>query len=185
MLEPWSAVILAGGRGAGLGGVDKAGVEVGGRTLLEWALDAVADAREVVVVGDPVPTERPVTFTRESPRFGGPAAGLLAGVDALLRPTPYVAVVAVDMPRLTMATLRRLVEAAVDHDGAALVGPDGRRQLVMVLSSARLQEVRPEPEAQHDLAVRRLLAPLELVEVPAVGGEHRDVDTWADLRDLG
>lgn len=59
-----------GGRGSRLDGVDKAGIEVGGRTLLEWALDAVIDAREVVVVGDPVPTERPVTFTRESPRYG-------------------------------------------------------------------------------------------------------------------
>src|SRR3954453_12348291 len=118
MWQPWSAVVLAGGRGARLDGVDKAGIEVGGRTLLEWALDAVVDAREVVVVGDPVPTERPGTFTRESPRYGGPAAGLLTGLDALLEVPAYVAVVAVDMPRLTMGTLRRLTEAASGRDGA-------------------------------------------------------------------
>lgn len=184
MLEPWSAVILAGGRAAGLGGVDKAGVEIGGRTLLEWVLDAVVDAREVVVVGEPVPTERPVTFTRESPRYGGPAAGLLTGLDALLAPAPYVAALAVDMPQLTMATLRRLTEAAAGHDGAVLVGPDGRRQLAMVLSTERLRQVRPDVEAQHNLAMRRLLEPLALVEVPSVGAEHRDVDSWEDLRDL-
>lgn len=185
MLLPWSAVVLAGGRGARLDGVDKAGVEVAGRTLLAWALDAVVDAREVVVVGDPVPTERPVTFTRESPRYGGPAAGLLTGVDALLTVPAYVAVVAVDMPRLTMGTMRRLTDAAADEDGAVLVGPDGRRQLALVVSTARLDEIRPDHEHQHDLALWRLLAPLDLVEVPAVGDEHRDVDTWADLRDLG
>jgi molybdopterin-guanine dinucleotide biosynthesis protein A len=185
MLLPWSAVVLAGGRGARLDGVDKAGIEIGGRTLLARALDAVADAREVVVVGDPVPTERPVTFTRESPRYGGPAAGLLTGVDALVDLPAYVAVLAVDMPRLTMSTLRRLTDAAVDRDGAVLVGPDGRRQLALVVSAARLQEIRPDHEHQHDLALWRLLAPLDLVEVPSLGDEHRDVDTWADLRDLG
>jgi molybdopterin-guanine dinucleotide biosynthesis protein A len=190
VLLPWSAVVLAGGRGARLDGVDKAGVEIGGRTLLEWVLDAVVDAREVVVVGDQVPTERPVTFTRESPRYGGPAAGLLTGLDALLDVPAYVAVVAVDMPRLTMATMRRLTEAALteaasDCDGAVLVGPDGRRQLAVVVSAARLQQVRPDHEHQHDLPLWRLLAPLDLVEVPAVGDEHRDIDTWSDLRDLG
>ena len=43
-----------------------------GRTLLERALDALLDAAEVVVVGEPVPTSRPVTFTRESPRVRRP-----------------------------------------------------------------------------------------------------------------
>ena len=184
MLLPWSAVVLAGGRAARLGGVDKAGIEIGGRTLLAWALDAVVDAREVVVVGDPVPTERPVTFTRESPRYGGPAAGLLTGIDALLDLPAYVAVVAVDMPRLTMGTLRRLTEAGSGRDGAVLVGPDGRRQLALVVSSERLQGVRPDHEHQHDLALWRLLAPLDLVEVSSLGEEHRDLDSWADLRDL-
>ncbi|MFI2707925.1 molybdenum cofactor guanylyltransferase, partial [Nocardioides sp. CER28] len=167
-----------------LDGVDKAGIEVGGRTLLEWALDAVVDAREVVVVGDPVPTERPVTFTRESPRYGGPAAGLLTGVDALLDPPAYVAAVAVDMPRLTMGTLRRLTDAADGRDGSVLVGPDGRRQLALVVATSRLREIRPDHEHQHDLALWRLLGPLDLAEVAAVGDEHRDVDTWTDLRDL-
>lgn len=184
MLEPWAAVVLAGGRGAGLGGVDKAGIELGGRSLLEWALDAVIDAREVVVVGDPVPTERPVTFTRESPRFGGPSAGLLTGLDALLVRTPYLGVLAVDMPRVTHATFRRLHAAAEGGDGAVLVGPDGRRQVCYVLSTARLQQVRPSFEDQHDLPLRRLLEPLTLVEVASQGEEHRDVDSWEDLRDL-
>lgn len=187
MLEPWAAIVLAGGRGAGLGGVDKAGIELRGRSLLEWALDAVIDAREVVVVGDPVPTERPVTFTRESPRFGGPSAGLLTGLDALLARTPYLGVLAVDMPRVTHTTFRRLFDAATEApgvDGAVLVGPDGRRQLCYVLSTSRLEDVRPPFEDQHDLALRRLLEPLTLVEVPSMGEEHRDIDSWEDLRDL-
>lgn len=180
----FTAIVLAGGVAARLDGADKASVEVDGRTLLTWALDAVLDAAEVVVVGDPVPTHRPVTFTREDPRHGGPVAALLTGRDALLDPRGVVAVLACDMPFLTTATFRRLRDAAVGHDGAALVGPDGRRQLAMVLAVDRLDAVRPGLEEQHNLALHRLLAPLDLVEVPAEGREHRDVDTWADLRDL-
>lgn len=179
-----SAVVLAGGTASRLGGADKASIEVAGRTLLARALDALVDADEVVVVGDPVPTERPVTFCRESPRYGGPVAALLTGVDALQHPPRALAVLAVDMPHVTPATFRRLTEAAADHDGAVLVGPDERRQLALVLDAGRLAAVRPNHEGQHGMAVRRLLAPLDLAEVAATGHEHRDVDTWTDLRDL-
>ena len=182
--EPFSAVILAGGVAARLDGADKASVELHGRTLLAWALDAVMDAVEVVVVGDPVPTERPVTFTREDPRHGGPVAALLTGRDALLRPRRWVAVLACDMPYLTAHTFQRLRTAAQGGDGAVLVGPDGRRQLTLVLDVDRLDAVRPGHEEQHGLALHRLIGPLGLVEVAAEGREHRDVDTWTDVRDL-
>jgi molybdopterin-guanine dinucleotide biosynthesis protein A len=184
MTTPFSAVVLAGGVAARLDGADKASVELHGRTLLAWALDAVMDAAEVVVVGDPVPTHRPVTFTREDPRHGGPVAALLTGRDALLDPRGTVAVLACDMPYLSPQTFQRLRAAAVGHDGAVLIGPDGRRQLAMVLDVDRLDEVRPGHEQQHGLALHRLLSPLDLAEAEAQGREHRDVDTWADVRDL-
>jgi molybdopterin-guanine dinucleotide biosynthesis protein A len=182
--SPFTAVVLAGGAAVRLDGADKASVELDGRTLLTWALDAVVDAAEVVVVGDPVPTHRPVTFTREDPRHGGPAAALLTGRDALLDPRGTLAVLACDMPFLTPRTFQRLRAAAGGHDGAVLAGPDGRRQLAMVLDVARLDAVRPGLEEQHNLPLHRLLAPLDLAEVAAEGREHRDVDTWADVRDL-
>jgi molybdopterin-guanine dinucleotide biosynthesis protein A len=180
----FSGIVLAGGRDARMDGADKASVEYLGRTLLEHAIDALVDADEVVVVGDPVPTTRPVTFTRENPRYGGPVAALLTGLDALLRRPAWIAVLAVDMPLASHRTFRRLREDATDHDGAALVGPDGRRQLALVLRTDRLDAVRPDHEAQHGMALHRLLVDLDLAEVDAEGSESRDVDTWADLRDL-
>lgn len=178
------AVVLAGGRAARLDGADKASVEYLGRTLLEHAIEALLDAAEVVVVGDPVPTTRPVTFTRESPRYGGPVAGLLTGRDALVRVPRTLGVLAVDMPRVTSWTFRRLHEAAAGHDGAFLTDAGGRRQLAGVLDPGRLDAVRPDHEGQHGMALRRLLAGLDLVDVPPEGEEGHDVDTWADLRDL-
>ncbi|WP_299930582.1 NTP transferase domain-containing protein [uncultured Nocardioides sp.] len=181
----FAGVVLAGGTAARMDGVDKASVELAGRSLLDHAVDAFVDADEVVVVGpDTVRTARPVTFVVEDPPRGGPVAGLLTGVDTLLRVPHLVGVLAVDMPRVTAATMRRLREAAAGRDGAFLVDGDGRRQLAGVLDTARLDVVRPGREAQHGMALHRLLAPLDLAGVAASGEEAVDVDTWSDLRDL-
>ena len=178
-------VVLAGGTAARMDGVDKASIELAGRTLLAYAVDAFLDADEVVVVGPAgVRTDRPVTTVFEDPPRGGPVAGLLTGVDALLRTPLLVGVLAVDMPRVTPATMRRLRVAAAGRDGAFLVDADGRRQLAGVLDAARLHAVRPDLEGQHGMALHRLLAPLDLAEVAATDDEAVDVDSWADLRDL-
>jgi molybdopterin-guanine dinucleotide biosynthesis protein A len=143
-------------------------------------------AVEVVVVGDQVPTSRPVTWTREDPRGGGPAAGLLAGLDRFLRPPVLVAVLAVDMPLVGPGTFARLVAAlGPAYDGALLVDARGKRQpLCSVYRWTALQRARPDVEHEHGLPVHRLLEPLHLVEVPAVAHEADDVDTWSDLKTL-
>jgi molybdopterin-guanine dinucleotide biosynthesis protein A len=181
-VAPYAAVILAGGTAVRMDGADKAGIEYAGRTLLERALLAVADAAEVVVVGEQVPTSRPVTFVREDPPLGGPAAGLLAGVAALAHQPRGLFVLAVDMPFVTAETLRRLVAAAAGHDGAFLVDADGRRQLAGVLDPAAVARARPDDP--HGLPLHRLLQTFDLAAVAADGDEARDVDTWTDLRDL-
>ena len=183
------AVVLAGGTAARMGGIDKASIEVDGVTLLERSLAATLSALEVVVVGEQVPTTRPVTWTREDPPSGGPAAGLLAALDRFLVTPDLVAVLAVDMPRLNAGTVARLtwaVEADATADGAVLVDPDGRRQpLAAVYRHASLDGSRPAvAEHEHGLPMRRLVGLLRLVDVPAVGDEGRDVDTWDDLRVL-
>lgn len=173
-------MVLAGGTAVRMDGADKAGLEHEGRTLLEHALAAVADATEVVVVGEEVPTTRPVTFRREDPPYGGPAAGLLAGRAGLARPRD-LAVLAVDMPRVTGRTFDRLWAASEGRDGAALVGSDGRRRLVLALHEAAFARM---PSEAHDLSIGALTRDLDLAEVPAEEDEARGIDTWADLRDL-
>jgi molybdopterin-guanine dinucleotide biosynthesis protein A len=177
-------IILTGGSAVRFQGADKASIEVAGRTLLEHVLGALAEVPDVVVVGDQVVTSRPVSFLREDPPGGGPAAGLLAGLSGFPRPPRQVVVLAVDMPLVTTATVRRLVHGA-DEDGALLVDGDGRRQyLCAVYRTEALLAAAPSLEEQHGLPVRRLVAALRLAEVPALLGEAQDVDTWDDLLTL-
>ena len=184
------ALILTGGTAARMDGIDKASIEVSGVTLLERALAATLSAREVVVVGAEVPTSRPVTWTREDPPLGGPAAGILAGLGRFAHVPDVVVVLAVDMPKVNAGTVARLtwaVEADPALDGAVLVDADGRQQtLAAVYRTASLEAARPaDREQEHGLPVRRLVGGLRLAEVPVVGEEAFDVDSWQDLRRLG
>jgi molybdopterin-guanine dinucleotide biosynthesis protein A len=182
----FDAVVLAGGRGTRLAGADKAGIRFQGGSLLDRALVAVGAARQIVVVGPRRDTLVRVTWTREQPPGGGPAAALLAGLDALTGPAPLVAVVAVDMPWVVPATVDRLARAAGEDpagDGAVLVDDGGRRQ--PLCATYRTRALVERAQDAHGVSVHRLLAGMRLVEVPAVGDEARDVDTWADLRGLG
>jgi molybdopterin-guanine dinucleotide biosynthesis protein A len=176
----WAAVILTGGSGTRLDGADKAALRHGSRTLLEHALAAVAGAAEVVVVGPDTPTSRPVTFARESPAGGGPLAGAAAGVAALAPGHDLVVLLAVDMPHVTSSTVARLVAAAGDSDAAWLADESGRRQLAGVVRPGLV----PAPREAHGVPMRRLMTAGRSVDVPAVGDEAADVDTWRDVARL-
>jgi molybdopterin-guanine dinucleotide biosynthesis protein A len=176
----WAAVVLSGGAAARLDGADKSALEYAGSTLLEHALEAVAAASEVVVVGPAVPTSRAVTFTRESPPGGGPLAGLSAGVAALAGGQPLVVALAVDMPYVTADTVARLLAAVGEGDGAWLVDAAGRRQL----AGAVRRGLVPAPGEADGVPMRRLMGRERTVDVASVGHEADDVDTWADLARL-
>ncbi|CCH30410.1 NTP transferase domain-containing protein [Actinosynnema sp. NPDC047251] len=170
----WDAVILAGGRGSRLGGVDKATVRVGDRTLLEHALDAVRGAGRVVVVG-PEKDVPGVLWTREDPPGGGPAAGVAAGLRHVR--ADVVVVLAVDQPGVTSSTVERLLAAGAP---AVLVDEGGRSQwLAGVWSTGVLRAALPDDP--RGASMRSVLAPLAPALVAALPGEARDVDTPADL----
>ncbi|MDQ6687520.1 MAG: molybdenum cofactor guanylyltransferase [Actinomycetota bacterium] len=176
------AVLLTGGTSVRLDGVDKASLEIGGKTLLERGLEALTEAEDVVVVGAEVPTSRPVTFRREDPPGDGPAAGVLAGLDGFAGRPDLVVVLAVDMPWVTTDTVRRL-RGAVAADGAQLVDGDGNRQhLCGIYRTSALLDRAASLGDEHGVSMRRLLAGLDLGEVPESEGESRDVDTWADVQ---
>ncbi len=171
--------MLTGGTGRRLGGADKASLELAGRTLLTHVLSLLA-ALPRVVVGEPVPGERAV---REQPPGGGPAAALLAGVEALPPEVDVVLALAVDMPLVTAGTLQRLLAAADGEEGSLLVDAAGRRQFLCAAYArdALVAAAPAEPADRAGLPLRRLVSGLRLAEVAALGHEAHDVDTWDDL----
>jgi molybdopterin-guanine dinucleotide biosynthesis protein A len=174
----YDAVVLAGGTARRLGGVDKAALDVRGRSLLSHALAAVAGAGTVVVVGDQTPTDRAVVFAREQPAYGGPVAAAYAGRDALGAAADLVVVLAVDMPGVTVETVDRLLAACGRDRGAALTS-GGRTHLALAVPVRQLDAARPP--VTDGVALRDLLPGLALNEVPAQGDEAADVDTPDDL----
>ncbi|MEU2547086.1 DUF6457 domain-containing protein [Streptomyces roseolus] len=196
MTTAFDAVVLAGGAARRLGGADKPGVRVGGRTLLDRVLAACAGARRTVVVGDPRPTVRPVGWTREEPVGTGPVAALAAGVTALGATAPgdpgILLVLSADLPFLGEGTVLRLLaalDAGPGAEGALLVDGDGREQpLVAVYRATALRREldglrRAHGQLDH-LPLRALVGGLRPVRVPVGAGEPAasfDCDTWEDI----
>ena len=73
------AIVLAGGESRRFGS-DKLAADLGGRALLDHALDGLPAHTAIAIVGPERPMDRDVTFLREDPPGGGPAAGLIAGL---------------------------------------------------------------------------------------------------------
>lgn len=182
----WNAVVLAGGRATRLGGVPKPLVEVGGRSLLGTAMAAAQGAQRVVVVGR-VPVPEGVLQTVEDPPFGGPAAGLSAGLSALDRRAPWTLVLASDLPVADQAVPLLLDAAAQEPttdppvDGICFRDREGHPQwLLAIYRTSALQKAVDAVETS-DLSMRRLLAPLALRSLPGDPELIGDCDTWADV----
>jgi CTP:molybdopterin cytidylyltransferase MocA len=103
-------------------------------------------------------------------------AGLAAGLRHVT--ADRVVVLAVDQPGITAATVARLLAAG---PSAVLVDQHGQRQwLAGVWETTRLE--RALPGDPRGASMRSVLESLAAVEVGALAGEARDVDTPDDLR---
>jgi len=122
---PVAGIVLAGGAGQRMGGVDKAALRVGGITLLDRVLGAARPICEcLLVVGPARPTEVPgVMFVAEDAPGGGPVPAVLAGVNALTG-SEVVLVLATDLPLLTTSDLRRLLDALTASGGEVVAAAD-------------------------------------------------------------
>lgn len=177
------ALVLAGGRGSRLGGVDKAGLVVAGRSLLDRVLDATAGAETTVVVG-PVSVPAGVLATTEDPPGGGPVAGIAAGLAALPGDAPWVLVLAVDQPDAAAAAtalLGALDEAPATTDALCHLDAEGHPQWLLAAYRRPALEAALAPHGTgHGVSVRALVAGLRFAHLDR-GAEHvGDVDTWAD-----
>ena len=191
-------IILAGGGGTRLGGVDKSALEVGGRSLLDRVLEGAAGARHVVVVGSVRVPER-VLQTVEDPPDGGPVAGIVAGLAALATvgsatvgsatmggaaagSAPWTLVLAVDQPEAAQACTDLLAAATAAGPEIDMVCPldeTGHPQWLLAAYRSAALAVALEPFGSgHGASVRRLVAGLAAGEVRSA--HVGDIDTWDD-----
>lgn len=136
-----AGVVLAGGAGRRMGGVDKASVRMGGVTLLDRVLGAARPVCDrLVVVGPPRPTGvESVEFVLEPEPRGGPVPAVLAGVAS--SPGCNLALVlATDLPFLETVDVRRLV-AGLDESGAEAVAATDERGPNPLLAAYRVPEL--------------------------------------------
>ena len=141
--EAVTGVILAGGRGARMGGVDKGLVEVAGRPMVEHVLAALERQAGAVAINANRSAERyaryghPVIADRMD-GFQGPLAGMGSALAAAA--TEFVLVVPCDSPLVDASLGPRLHAALVERGADVAVAHDGKRMhpvFVLIRRAAR------------------------------------------------
>jgi molybdopterin-guanine dinucleotide biosynthesis protein A len=146
-----TALILAGGKATRFGGIDKREIVVDGRTIFARQVDALRPlvAEIIVSCSRPVPGFRTVS---DAVSDAGPLAGIAAGLAAAA--TPWLFVIAGDMPHIHRAFLELVLSRAGDESDAVGIRIRGLPEpLCTVL---RIPVWRPIVEAR--IAARQLKA---------------------------
>lgn len=167
--SPITALILAGGRAARMGGADKGLLDCGGRRLLEEVLDRVAPHVEHILIsanrnldayrryGHPVITDAMADFA-------GPLAGVERGLDRCS--TDWLWIVPCDAPRVDGELLTRLMTACRSSNATAAVPIEhGSLHPTFALVHRSLHAALAEFLSRDKRAVRDWLAALAATRV--------------------
>jgi molybdopterin-guanine dinucleotide biosynthesis protein A len=179
-----AAVVLAGGRAERLGGINKALIEVGGRSLLDYARDAVAGGTGVFVARGFGPSRARQTES------AGPRAGVAAAIDALAPgAATHLFTIAVDSPFVPRDFLSRATQLIADR-GAVVAAYGG--QVYPTTALWQLGAVRNLPQRLRDgtapHSLKRLIGGVDSVRLDYGGELAQDpfvnANTPDDLRTL-
>lgn len=165
--ENITALILAGGMGKRLGGVDKGKVEFNGKLLIEHVINAIQPQVSNIIINanrnlDDYSRYGYQVVSDKLGGFQGPLAGFATGLQFIT--TSHMVVVPCDGPWLAHDLVPRLAAAMVNQDTDISVAHDGHR----------LQPV-------YCLLTTSLLPSLE--EFLAEGG--RKIDQWYTRQSMG
>lgn len=165
-----------------MNGVDKAAIDIFGRSLLDRALAHWPAGASLFAVGMERPTELCVTWRLEEPPGGGPLAGIAAALPSIT--SDLVGLVAVDLPLLgpavpdLLSSAKRSFEGG--EDGAWLCDLAGHPQpLAACVVTGSLAAAMPTSPAGK--SVRSVLETLSLSTVPVADVFLHDTDTWSDV----
>ena len=162
-----SAIVLAGGQGRRMGGVDKGLQPLRGRPMIEWVLERLAPQVSEVIVNANQNLERYAAYGHRVVRdeiggFAGPLAGLHAGLKAAAH--PLVVTVPCDSPFLPADLVSRLKESLRENHLAVAKTGDQPHPVFALMK----REVRESLEAflaQGGRKIDAWYAALKVVEV--------------------
>jgi len=190
-----AAVVLAAGESRRMEGANKLLLEVDGRAVVSWVVEAVRGAGVAdvyVVVGHQADEVRReigdagVTFVENEAYATGMASSLRAGVAALLEDVDAALICLGDMPRLTAADVRSVIDAFAPASKREICIPtyDGKRGHPVLFAARFLPEIeRLRGDVGARSVIERHLAVVHLVPVDHTG-VLLDVDTPAAFRSL-
>lgn len=169
MTQAITGVILAGGQGRRMGGVDKGLQELCGRPLVRCVLERLAPQVDTILINANQNPARYAEFgwpvlADKIPGFAGPLAGLHAALAQAA--TPLLVTVPCDSPFLPLDLVARLLNALTKHRAELAVAQTGD-QVQRAFCLAR-RELLPRLEAFLDAGERKVglwHASLNIVEV--------------------
>jgi len=187
-----AAVVLAAGRSARMGAVNKMIAEIGGRPLVRIAAEqALASRASPVIIVTGHQRERieaalaglPVRFVHNPDYAEGLGTSLKAGIAAVPQEADGAIVCLGDMPQVDAALIDRLIAAFDPERGALIAVPsiDGRRGNPVVWARRFFHDLMA---IQGDIGARHLIGTYAeaVAEVPVAGeAALTDVDTPESL----
>ena len=170
-----TGLVLAGGRGSRMGGVDKGLQQHRGQPLVQHALQRLAPQVGPLLVNANRHAEHYAAFSHPviadaQSDFAGPLAGMLAGLRACH--TPWLVSVPCDSPQFPADLVARLAQAAADAHAdiamAATLEADGslQPQPVFCLLRATLRDALQAFLDQGQRKIDRFTGQQRQVQVP-------------------
>ncbi len=188
--QRFAAVVLSGGTSRRFGR-DKLTEPVGGRDLLAAAIEDLPVGTDVILVGPDGSGRAGVRTVREEPVGGGPAAGLVCGLQAALADAEVAMIVTLpgDAPLAGTAARRLAGRLRRDPAAAAVIGvdPDAREQplqLALRRTAAEALVAAAGSTGGAGASVRALVGAAlsdTLVRQPLGFAETFDIDTPGQL----
>jgi molybdenum cofactor guanylyltransferase len=190
MITDVTGVLLAGGKSRRMG-EDKRFLSVGEETLFARSLAVLRSVFEtvsVVIAQDSAALRSDVPVFRDLIPERGSLGGLYTGLKQAV--TPYVFVVACDMPFLNPATIGYFTEVKGDYDVVMAKLENGlhpmhalyHRQCLPVMEDLmKAQELKIQRLAAHPSLRVRLITPDELSAIDPDGRSFYNVNTPSDL----
>jgi molybdopterin-guanine dinucleotide biosynthesis protein A len=181
-----TGIVLAGGRGSRMGGVDKGLQPLRGKPMIEWVLTRLAPQVSEIVINANQNIERYETYGYRVVRdeiagFAGPLAGLHAGLKFAAH--PFVVTVPCDSPFLPDDLVKRLTAEMTLHD-LAVAKTGNQAHPVFALMKRQVRESLEAFLAAGGRKIDAWYAALKVVEVrfDDEADAFRNINTLEELR---